>query len=45
MNSLAIAEIFNNEFRKHYGENDYESTLHLLGLHETDVIYIFEIAE
>ena len=45
MSKLAIAEIFNMEFRKHYGENDYESTLHILGLHETDIIYIFEVAD
>jgi hypothetical protein len=38
---LAFAEIENQEFRKHFGENDYESTLLVLGLNETDRIYIF----
>lgn len=43
MSKLAIAEIYEKEFRKHYGENDYESTLHLLGLNVTDIIFIFEV--
>lgn len=45
MSRLAIAEIYHMEFRKHYGENDYQSTLQLLGLQETDIIYIFEVPE
>ena len=40
---LCFAEVKNNEFRKHYTEYDYESSLFNLDLNPTDEIYVYEL--